>query len=430
VEWSHVPSHFAATGEGIAGRAEIPNHPRRTHMLKTREIENAPVRSEKLKPRHRWRMASRFTRWAVALALVALAVRLALPFVLQAYVNRQLDKTPDYDGRVGDIDVHLWRGAYQIKDVEIFKTTGDIPVPFFAASKVDLSMEWKELFHGALAGEVVMVEPRLNFVSGPTPDQTQTGEDKGWGRILESLFPFKLNRCEIERGQIHFKNLHSSPPVDIFVDQVAATATNLTNSRDLKQELPAGIRARGRTLGGGGLEFQLQLNPLAADPTYELTGQLTNVNLVALNDFLKAYGKFDVESGVFGLYASVASKDASYEGYLKVFFEDLNVFEWEKERKKNALEVFWQAIVGTLTTVFKNQPKDSLATKVAISGSYKNTDVHIWSAMMTLLRNAFVRALVPRLDQKVTVGEVEEKKEQKRQPPFVRQKGAERLTRP
>lgn len=399
-------------------------------MMKTREIERAPLQSGKPKLRRLWRMASRLTRWVVAVAAVALAMRLALPFVLQAYVNHQLDKTPDYDGRVGDIDVHLWRGAYQIKNVEIFKTTGDIPVPFFAASKVDLSMEWKELFHGALAGEIILVEPRLNFVSGPTPDQTQTGEDKSWDRTLESLFPFKINRCQIERGQIHFQNHHSSPPVDIFVSELVATATNLTNSRDLKHALPAGITARGRTLGGGGLEFQLQLNPLTSDPKYELTGQLTNVNLVALNDFLKAYGKFDVERGVFGLYASVAAKDASHEGYLKVFFEDLNVFEWEKERKKNALEVFWQAIVGTLTTVFKNQPRDSLATKIPIAGSYKNTDVGIRTAMMTLLRNAFIRALVPRLDQKVTVEQMEQKKEQRIEPPLVPQKGAEKLTRP
>jgi len=171
-------------------------------------------------------------------------------------------------------------------------------------------------------------------------------------------------------------------------------------------ELPAGVSARGRTLGGGDLDLQLQLNPLAAAPTFEMTAQLTNVNLVALNDFLKAYGKFDVERGMFALYTSSAAQDGSYEGYFKVLFENLDVFDWQKERKKNALQVFWQAIVGTVTTLLKNQPKDRLAAIVPVSGTFENTDVHTWTAVSTLLRNAFIRALVPKLDQKVTLGDV------------------------
>jgi len=357
--------------------------------------------------RRRWHTASRIARWMLGVVVVLVLIRLALPFVLKAYVNRQLDRSPEYDGQVGDIDVHLWRGAYQINDIAIFKTTGEISVPFFAAAEMDLSVQWKELFHGGIVGEIVMRQPRLNFVTGPTADQTQTGKNTSWDKMLESLFPFKFNRVEITNGQVHFQNPHSSPPVDIFVDALSATATNLSNTRDFKTELPAGVTARGQTLGEGIFDLQLQLNPLAAAPTYEVIAQLTNVNLVALNDFLKAYGKFDVERGQFSLYTSIAAKEGNYEGYFKVLFEDLDVFDWEKERKKNALQVFWQAIVGTVTTLFKNQPKDRLAAKVPISGSFDKTDVHVWATVSTLLRNAFIRALVPKLDEKVTVKDVE-----------------------
>jgi hypothetical protein len=357
--------------------------------------------------RHRWRVAS---RWLIGIGVVVILLRLALPFILKSYVNRQLDKSPDYSGQVGDIDVQLWRGAYQINDIKILKTTGNISMPFFAASNVDLSIAWKELFHGAVAGEIALRHPRLNFVTGPTPEQTQTGKDTRWDKMLESLFPFKFNQVVITDGQIHFQNEHSTPPVDIFVDALSAVATNLSNTRDSKMELPAGLTANGHTLGGGSVELQLQFNPLAAAPTFEVTCQLTNVDLTALNDFLKAYGKFDVERGEFALYTSIAAKEGNYEGYLKVLFEDLDVFAWEKERKKNVLEIFWQAIVGTATTIFKNHPKDRLATKVPITGTFEKTDVHVWSAVGTLLRNAFIRALVPKLDQKVSVEDVEKSK--------------------
>ena len=133
-------------------------------------------------------------------------------------------------------------------------------------------------------------------------------------------------------------------------------ATNLTNARNLKQKLPSGVQAKATTLGGGLLDFDLQLNALANPPAYQLNAGLTNVALTNLNSFLRAYGKFDVERGNFAVFASVAAADGQYEGYLKVFFDNLDVFAWEKERKKNVLQIFWQAIVGVTTEVFKNHP--------------------------------------------------------------------------
>jgi hypothetical protein len=278
---------------------------------------------------------------------------------------------------------------------------------------------------------VKLEAPKVNFVSGPTAEQSQTGQDESWGSMLESMFPFNINKLEITNGQIHFKNDYSTPPVDIFLTGMSATATNLTNSREIQSELPSGVIAHGTTIGGGGLDLQLQLNPLEQAPTYQVTAQLTNVDLTALNSFLRAYGKFDVARGQFALFASVASKDSNYYGYIKVFFNHLDVFAWEKERKKNALQVFWETIVGTVADVFKNQSRDSLATRIPISGTYNDKSVGVWSAVGTMLRNAFVRALIPKLDQKVTLADAQQKEEQKvksaETPPP--EKGAQELTK-
>jgi hypothetical protein len=349
--------------------------------------------------------------------LLAIVFRLALPSALKSYVNRQLARNPNYAGNVEDIDVHLWRGAYEIRNLKILKTDSEVPAPLFEVKRMDLSIEWKEIFHGAIVGEVVLDQPEINFVAGPTEAETQTGKEGNWVQTLESLFPVKINRMEITQGTIHFQNFHSTPPVDIFLNGVTATATNLTNSRDLKEALPAGILARGTTLGEGGVEIQLQLNPMATTPTFEVTAQLTNVNLVALNDFLKAYGKFDVARGTFALYTSFAAADGKYDGYAKVFFEDLDVFAWEKERKKNILQIFWQAIVGGVGAVFRNHPKDTLATKIPFSGTYDSSQVDVWTAVGTLLRNAFISALVPKLDRTITVEEVKIKEEEATPPP-------------
>ena len=343
--------------------------------------------------------------WGVVAMLICL--RLALPFTVKSYVNAQLNKSKDYGGKIGGVSLHLWRGAYQINEVTIFRRQGNVPVPFFSLAKLDLSLQWSELFHGALVSRIIMQQPQLNFVAGPAPDQSQTGKENNWGRTLESLAPFQINRLEIRHGQVHFQNPYAQPPVDIYLSDLMGVATNFTNSRQLTEKLPAGAFVQGKTLGGGKLDFQIHVNPLADTPTFELNGQITNMDLPAVNDFLRTYGKFDVERGQFAIFTSFASKDGKYEGYYKVFFRDLKVFKWEKDRKKNALEIFWQAIVGTITAAFKNHPQDQLAAKIPVTGAYGKTDVHIWPAVATLLQNAFIHALVPAPDPSVKVENVE-----------------------
>jgi hypothetical protein len=351
----------------------------------------------------RWR---HWLPWLAAIAGLLVVLRIALPYGVRDYVNRSLNRTKDYSGKIGAIHMRLWRGGYRIKKVEILRKTGVATSPLFSAPEVDLSVDWRALFHGSLRGEVVMNQPHLNFLS--STNAVENGKNESWDKILQSLFPFDLNRVEINNGEVHFQNPGFQPPVDIYISKLYATATNLTNARNLKEKLPSGLNASGSTIGGGLLTLQLQMNLLAAHPAYQLDCGLTNVDLVSLNGFLRAYGKFDVAHGRFSLFTSVASDGGTYQGYLKVFFNNLDVFQWDKERKRNILKVFWEAIVAGVSEVFKNHVKDQLATKIPIAGTYTNSSVGLWTATGTLLQNAFIRALVPKLDKPVTVDQVEQ----------------------
>src|SRR6185436_3754211 len=95
---------------------------------------------------------------------VLVVARLALPYVVRDYVNRQLVALKAYDGHVGDIDIHLWRGAYSIDDIEIVKTGAARPVPFFKADRLNLSVEWRSLWRGSLVSEATFLGPEVNLV--------------------------------------------------------------------------------------------------------------------------------------------------------------------------------------------------------------------------------------------------------------------------
>jgi len=107
----------------------------------------------------------------------------------------------------------------------------------------------------------------------------------------------------------------------------------------------------------------MKLNALADNATFYLTAEIKNTNLVLLNDFLKAYGNFDVHRGNLGLYTEMAAKDGKFKGYVKPIITDLKVVGPE-DRHDTFFNKVWEQIVGAAGVIFRNQKKDQVATKV------------------------------------------------------------------
>jgi hypothetical protein len=344
--------------------------------------------------------------------VLLVVLRLALPYIVKSYVNRKINQLPEYDGHVADIDIHLIRGAYTIRGMKIEKTTGKVPVPFFSAPKVDLSVQWRELFHGAVVGEIYVDRGSLNFVKGPTEEESQTEVDKSWIGIVQDLFPFDLNRFEIRQSEVRFRNFHSKPPVDVYLTDLFIVGTNLKNTRDRKERMPADLKVHGTTAGDGELTLDMRMDPMARLPTFDLKAAIEGMNLVALNDFLQAYAMFTVHGGRFRVYVEATAVDGKMEGYVKPFFEDLDVVQLKTD-VKNPLELFWKTIVATAAQIFKNQPKDRLATKVPLSGTVGDPAIGLWGTVINLLRNAFIKSLAPQFDLTIHPQDLEKQESEK-----------------
>ena len=80
-------------------------------------------------------------------AAVAIAARLAAPFVVERYVNRALADMGEYHGRIEKIELNLIRGGYVIRNLEIVKNdaTAETP-PFATIPSLDLSLQWRGRF--------------------------------------------------------------------------------------------------------------------------------------------------------------------------------------------------------------------------------------------------------------------------------------------
>ena len=336
----------------------------------------------------------------LVIALLLTAGRAILPTVVRDYVNRTLDRNPLYNGVIGEVHIHLWRGAYSIEDVRINKTSGNVPVPFFAAKRVDFSLEWTALLQRKAVGRVLMDQPEINIVDAPSEGEAQTGGNGPWLLIIQDLFPFKINSAIIQDGSIHFRAYETTKPVDVYISRLMATIDNLGNIRDETNPLVSTVQATGLAMDHAKFEYKMTLDPFSYRPTFHMAMRLLGLDVTKINDFAVAYGKFDFKRGWFDLILETDVKEGQITGYAKPLFRNLKVFSLSEDLKEDkVLQFFWQALVGGATSLFKNQSRDQFGTLIPFTGDATGTTTtDLLATLGNLLRNAFVRAYLPRLE--------------------------------
>src|SRR4051812_43702224 len=81
----------------------------------------------------------------VILSLIGL--RLYLPVIAKDFITQQINRDPDYRGSIGDVEIHLIRGAYALDDLKIEKVEGQKTYPLISVDQIEIGLSWRELFH-------------------------------------------------------------------------------------------------------------------------------------------------------------------------------------------------------------------------------------------------------------------------------------------
>jgi hypothetical protein len=360
-----------------------------------------------------WTTTKTFKTVLIVIAAV-LVIRLTLPYIILYYANKSLANMDGYYGHIEDIDLAIIRGAYKIDSVYLNKvdSASGKQTPFLSAAVIDLSIEWKALFHGSIVGEAIFERPMIRFTKEKVEPETVRKDSAKFDKLADDFMPLQVNRLEINDGRIQYIDDQSNPKVDVQMTNVEVLALNLKNSYDSAALLPASIRARANVYDGA-LTFNMKLNPLADVATYDMNAEAKDINLVKLNDFFQAYAKVDVNKGKFGLYTEVAAKEGRFEGYVKPLLQDLDVLGKE-DREDNVFRKLWEGVAGGLGEVFENQNKDQVATKIPFRGNVKDPAANIWYAIVQVLQNAFIQAIQPSIDNEINIASVDTGKKEKK----------------
>lgn len=339
------------------------------------------------------RQAKRYLMAVAIVVVLLVGLRLALPGLVKNYVNGQLASMGDYSGRVDDVDIALWRGAYSLHDVEIVNVANEAPVPFFAASTVDLSVSWLALLDFAIVADVVFTDANLHFVdSDSDSDSDQDGSGTDWRQTLQDLVSIRINELDIENGALHFHNFESEPPVDLSLTELNGSFTNLSNADRSDASVSAGIDLEGLLFEHAPMSIAGNLDPLGDFHDFDIALRITAVELQQINDFTEAYGNFDFESGQGDLVMELTAVDGELDGYARPLLDNVSILNLDEDLEDGVLSAAWEALVGGLGRIFRNQPEDRIASQIEIQGTLEQQDISAWQAFVSILRNAFVEA--------------------------------------
>jgi len=351
-------------------------------------------------------------KWKILLLIAVLLIiaRILLPYFLEKYVNKTLNDIPGYKGQVEDIDVALYRGAYVIEGLKLAKESASFDSPLLNFPKSDISIEWKSLFKGRIVSEIVLHSPEVNYIF---EHQKKNGSEEkpdvnDWTNALTDLVPIKINHLEAHDGKLNFVQFSADPNIDLVMKNIFLTATNLQNVKRADDVLPSTVNATAISFGEGKASLNGRINLMKKIPDMDMEFSLEKANVTALNEMsLKAVG-VDFASGTFELFAEVAIADGYLKGYLKPMFINTKLIG---EEDKGFFEKIWEGFVGVFKFLFKNQGTDTLATKVPLEGDLNNVDTGVFSTVLNIFKNAWIKAFTTDVDEDINYKEaVEESK--------------------
>src|SRR5204863_7718063 len=110
-------------------------------------------------------------------------------------------------------------------------------------------------------------------------------------------------------------------------------------------------------------------------------------DVTKLNALAKAYGQFDFERGWFDLVIELDARGGHVDGYVKPLFRQLRVFSLKHDvAEKDPIHAFWEALLGVVTGVLRNQPRDQFGTVIPLSGDADRPGTDLFDTVINILR--------------------------------------------
>jgi uncharacterized protein DUF748 len=332
------------------------------------------------------------------LALLVL-LRGAAPFWIRHRINHAPASGSAYHWHVENVDLHLFRGGYDLEDVTLLKEGA--PIPVFQAGKMSSSIRFKTLFRGPVTADAEAFRPRLNLYLEPdNRGSGMRGSKKPFdgGKLLHRLTLFRLSGFTIHQGEVHIHDLSGKTEVELTAKEVDIEAENLFRGGEDSSRW-AGLKAEGRFMGSGRFTLETRVRPESESPDFDFRFTLRHMDLKDMDRALKAYTGMAVEKGRLDLDAVAKASGGKYRGTVHSKLHDF-ALEPAPEKEKGWVKAVREKAARIAGGILewkteKNEAEGKAPPKFDFSGDFPPEVHNAWSMSGYLLKEAFRKGLKP-----------------------------------
>ncbi len=329
----------------------------------------------------------RIPRTFFYVVLFLAALRIALPTLALHTINWALSKKLDqYEGRIEDFDLSLYRGAYQLQGLVIQKKKSDLP-PLVSVKEIDLSIAWRALFRGEICSNARLDTVILRFIDNEEKKATQFGNEESknaWQDTLELLFPLSIENLWVQNSEVQLEHLGLKKPASVRLTHFTLRVKDLRNRRNLKKDLQSPFWITASLQDSAPLNLSGRIDVLSQPYRIDADLQLTDFEINSINQLLMAYIPLDVTRGKLSMYAEAAMAHHRAKGYAKIFLNQADIIS-SKQKFVSLKHFIYEILSAAGNWLLKNKKTENLAAYVPLdwdgTGLHFSSSQIFWSAV-------------------------------------------------
>ncbi|WP_442853193.1 DUF748 domain-containing protein [Alteromonas sp. LOR] len=350
----------------------------------------------------------------VVTVLLLIFARIGAPYAVQYYINQQINQTKGITGQVGDVDLHLYRGAYSVDDIEIYAVDDQSsPKPLLSVTTLDFSLAWSAILNGNLVTNMVFSQPKIVVYDKDTttPEQNpQVKDERTWIGLANNLVVFSIDTLKIIDGKVSLVNQTKKGEIPTYIANINADIKNITNAQNLMKTLVTSVDVTGDLMGEATLTLVGKLDPFSEQANFDFNMEVQRFSVKQIQTVFNVYTPFDIEAGGIDGAMELAAKSNEVSGYAKAGVYDLSIFSWREDVEKDddgLFTIIFEGGADLLSAILENDESQLVAARIPIEGTLDNTDISTFQAVVSILKNAFFDATKMQVDDIVSYESVE-----------------------
>ena len=208
----------------------------------------------------------------------------------------------------------------------------------------------------------------------------------------------RFNNVRIVGAELGMINKAADPEYRLFVTKARLDIDNLGNQ---EEDGVATARAQGSFMGSGSLNASARFRPRGKSANLDLRVTIEDADMKTMNRLFLATGNFDVNRGRFSLFTEISMRDGVVDGYVKPLFREVDVYDAKQDKGKNVFRQLYEGIIGGLSWLLENEPREEVATTTRISGRLANPETSTFDMVVGLIQNAYFQAILPGLERNI-----------------------------